>query len=127
MTYAKPIDYWVSLKLLILRYLARNPAVTPATITSELDDFPVRVEWRLDGLFKDGLVKRVSEAFYCRKCRKEVAYHRFTCPFCLGLLIDNSTYSITEKGFKELDASVKLLRNHHEFVSKQLLAQFNNI
>jgi len=127
MAYARPTDYEIFLKLLILKYLAASPPADPATINSGLDDFRVRVGWRLEGLFEDGLVRRVSEASYCPKCGKQIPYCRLVCPLCSALLSDSSTYTITEEGLKELNASVRLLRSHHEFVSKRFLTLFNDI
>jgi len=126
-TYARQTDYGISLKLLILKYLAASPSADPATINSELCDLRVRVEWRLHGLFEDGFVKRISEASCCRKCGKQIPYRRSTCPLCSALLSDSSTYTITKEGLKELNASSRLLQSHHEFVSKRLLTLFKDI
>ena len=131
----------VFLSLLILNQLVRNPGLTPLTIASELDQGEDRVEFWLATLRNRELIARVSEFQYCPKCNQEFPGHPTFCPLCsiraygglrdghriAVLLHDRSSYSITDKGLEELHACAKLLLNHREFVSKQILTLFDNI
>lgn len=115
------------LSLLILQHLLKHPSLTPAGMASAIGEDNARVAIWMEKFRGGGLIEASCQTSYCHRCKRLLPEVRVLCPYCGHFLDDVSSYILTDLGLKKLMATVKQLRNHHEFLSKRILASFDTI